>query len=245
MTVAKPFKMFLNIILTLVLLFSLYKITTKLLDYKKSSKTYNNLEDIYKENKNNSNEAFLELKKLNPDYKFWIEVENTNISYPVVQGKDNEEYLKKDFLKNPSSTGSIFLDYRNNSPMNFNNIIYGHNMKNNSMFNNLIKFKEKSFFDKNNKITITDENNKYSYEVFSVYTVDGKSDSSSFYSINKDSDSSSKEKYISDLKKKSIVPNDITVSPENQLITLVTCSYEATDTRTIVHGKLISTEKLK
>jgi sortase B len=79
-------------------------------------------------------------------------VDNTNIDYPVVQGSDNEFYLSKYLYKNNLLSGSIFMDYRNDFDRDENVIIYGHNMRNKTMFSELEKFKEEDFFYKDNKI---------------------------------------------------------------------------------------------
>ena len=85
------------------------------------------------------------LKAINPEVIGWIQIEGTSISYPIMKGKDNDYYLKHTFEGNYNAAGSIFIDYTNNS--NFedcNTIIYGHNMKNGSMFGLLRKhFKDR------------------------------------------------------------------------------------------------------
>lgn len=112
-------------------------------------------------------------------------------------------------------------------------------MKNKKLFSNLEKFKDEKFFKENNKIYISDKNFQYIYEVFSVYIVDGKSDESLHYSINKNPDSLSTTQYLNNLKEKSLFKTNLSIDDSNKLITLVTCSYEKKDTRTIIHGKLI------
>ena len=77
--------------------------------------------------------------------RFWIKVYNTNIDYPVVQGKDNAYYLNHDFNKNYLSSGSIFMDYRNDFENDKSIVIYGHHMKNKTMFGELTKFKQELF----------------------------------------------------------------------------------------------------
>ena len=118
-------KKIINVVLILAIIFSLYKVITKAVDYKESKNTYEKIQEV----KNNSNNFSEELIKINEDYKMWIEIPNTNIDYPVVQGKDNDFYLNHDFNKKESSSGAIFMDYKNNiyKDKNKNIIIYGHN----------------------------------------------------------------------------------------------------------------------
>lgn len=92
---------------------------------------------------------FLSLEAINPDVVGWIAAEGTEIDYPVVRGKDNDFYLRHLFMGEQNKLGSIFMDYRNHSDFsNKNTIIYGHNMKDGSMFSSLIKYKDQHYYDK-------------------------------------------------------------------------------------------------
>ena len=83
-----------------------------------------------------------ELMKLNKDVVGWIKIFDTHISYPVVQGKDNQEYLNKDVFGEFSFSGSIFLDYRNACDFTDSySIIYGHHMEYGAMFGDVVEFK--------------------------------------------------------------------------------------------------------
>lgn len=242
----KPLKIFLNIALLLILGFSLFKFFSKFYDYEKANKTYENIKKIYNnisENESKEN-IYSKMLELNQDYKFWLNVENTNINYPVVQGDSNSAYLKKDFNSETSSSGSIFLDYRNDSNYDFNTLIYGHNMKNKNMFNNLEKYKSEEFFNQNNKITLTDENYIYTYEVFSVYIADGTKDADIHYMINASIDNSEIDSYIATAKERSLYKKDLSLSSNDKILSLVTCSYEKNDVRTIVHAKLMNVENI-
>ncbi|MDU1055285.1 class B sortase [Clostridium baratii] len=223
-------KKIINVVLIFAIIFSLYKVISKVVDYKESKNTYDKIQEI----KNNSDKFSEELIKRNEDYKIWIEVPNTNIDYPVVQGKDNDFYLNHDFNKKESSAGAIFIDYKNNIDKDKNIIIYGHNMKNKSMFQNLMKFKDEEFWKENNKIILTIDGKRYEYEIFSSYIssakdVDLKINFKSEYEY---------LKYIDDIKKKSIFHRDVDIKSKDRIITLSTCSYEEDDDRMIIHGKL-------
>lgn len=224
----KFFKFVLNIILILVLLFSGFSIYKKLEDYKKASDTY---EDLRKE-KEISKEKLL---AINSDYKLWLEISETNIDYPVVQGKDNEFYLHHDFNKEKSGSGTIFMDYRNDYYKDENVIFYGHNMRNKSMFNNLQKFKDEEFFNNNNLIKIHTGGGTDTYEVFSVYVTKSNTD---YLDVEFD-ETNSFEDYIETVSKKSMYPYKGTVTSSDKIITLSTCSYEFDNARTVVHAKLI------
>lgn len=170
----------------------------------------------------------------NEDFKFWLKIDNTNIDYPVVQGKDNDFYLKHDFFKSKNASGSIFLDYRVNNKSR-NNIIYGHNMKNGSMFANIELFKDEKFFNENKFITIEKNNKQYIYEIFSVYYLDAKN--TDYLQCNFNSDEEF-DNFIHCIKERSLFKSNKELN-SNDIITLSTCSYEGKNFRTAVHAQLI------
>ena len=92
--------------------------------------------------------GFEELQERNPDVRGWIQIDNTNISYPVVQGKNNYTYTNKDAVGKDSLSGSIFMDYRNASDFSDPNIIiYGHHMAKDAMFGELDEYMDLLFFE--------------------------------------------------------------------------------------------------
>lgn len=230
-----------ELILVVIFLFSCYKIFTKLNAYKTDGKTYDAVRQEYIEEVQKSPEnidykgLYNKLKESNADYRGWITVENTDIDYPIVQGTDNDFYLKHDFNKKESISGCVFMDYLNEVDKDDNIILYGHNMRNGSMFSKLQNFKENEFFYQNNKVIIKDEAGEHTYEVFSVYVLKpgdklGKINYSSADEFNE---------YIKFIKNKSFYTSDIKVEKGDKILTLVTCTYEIDDARTIVHAKLI------
>ena len=90
----------------------------------------------------------------NEDYRGWLNVENTNIDYPVLQSYDNQYYLDKDINREYLMSGSIFMNYLNDGFNDENTVLFGHNMRNKTMFAQLKKYKEKEFFYGNNNIEI-------------------------------------------------------------------------------------------
>lgn len=223
-------KKIINVVLILAIIFSLYKVISKVVDYKESKNAYEKVREV----KNNSNNFSEELIKINEDYKMWLEVPNTNIDYPVVQGEDNDFYLNHDFNKKESSSGAIFIDYKNNIDKDKNIIIYGHNMRNKSMFQNLMKFKDEEFWKENNKIILTIDGKTYEYEIFSSYISNAKDIDLKTNFENDDE----YLKYIDDIKKRSIFHRDMNIKSNDRIITLSTCSYEKDDARMIIHGRL-------
>lgn len=166
---------------------------------------------------------FEELKSKNSDTVAWLKVENTNIEFPVVKANDNSYYLTHNFNKEGNSAGWIFADYKNKfNGKDKNIVIYGHNMRDNSMFGSLKNvIKEEWYNNENNKYIILATENEYSiYEVFSVYQIE-KED----YYIKTDFNSDKEfEEFLQKVKERSIKDFNIDISKENSILTLSTCA---------------------
>ena len=90
---------------------------------------------------------FEALKKLNPHIIAWIHIPGTPVSYPVTQGEDNSYYLTRTFSGAYNGAGCIFMDYRSSLPSEGGNtVLYGHNMKNNSMFGSLKRYWDNEYY---------------------------------------------------------------------------------------------------
>lgn len=226
----KILRTIINIVLISIIAVCAYKIYDKSAEYKKADESYAQIR-LEKENENNNN-----LYNKYEDYRGWIKVDNTNIDYPIVQGKDNSFYLDKDINKNYVSSGSIFMNYLNNGFNDENTVLFGHHMRNKTMFAQLKKYKEKEFFYGNNNIEIEIKDGKtLKYKVFSVYVTDA---NDNYIKTNFDNKSEYKE-FLDKIKNKSIYKSDINVDENDKIITLSTCSYEFNDARMVVHGKLL------
>ena len=215
-----------------------YRIYEKLNDYKKADDLYANLRTEKEANldKNNSNSGTantIDLSSINKDFVCWINIENTNIDYPVVQSKDNSYYLHRDIYGNYLYAGTTFLDYRDYYDDSKNLIIYGHNMKNTTMFSQLEKFKEESFFKSNPTITLTDKNGEKNYEVFAVLLV--KKDYP--YTIPNFNSDDEYNKFLNKIVDDSIFSTQNKPTSSDKILTLSTCSYEFKDARTVVFCK--------
>ena len=169
---------FIQIVLIAVIIFS----GIKIIEWIKSNKKNKDIMSEIKENVVINNEMdsnneeykidFAKLKQKNSDAIAWIKVNGTDIDFPVVKGTDNSYYLTHNFDKEKNKAGWIFADYRNKfDGTDKNIIIYGHNMKNGSMFASLKDvIKEEWYNNENNKyIALITENENCKYQVFSVY----------------------------------------------------------------------------
>ena len=120
--------------------------------YKKAQKEYDTLQKAVQTEKSIN---WKKLKRINKDIVAWIKVPGTKVSYPIVQGKDNSTYLHRTFHKKYNPSGCIFLDYKCKKDfMSDNNVIYGHHMRDGSMFATFVKYKNRSFWKKHQKIIL-------------------------------------------------------------------------------------------
>lgn len=220
-------KITLNLILVAVIAFCGFKVLEKNNQYKKSEASMSQVRTI-KESADTS------IESQNEDYRFWINIDNTKIDYPVVQGNDNEFYLKHDFFKKENIAGSIFMDYRVNETSK-NKVIYGHNMKNGSMFKDVELFKDENFFNQNEFIKINKNGKEYTYKVFSVYYTSGENTD---YLQTDFSNDTEFNKFLETASNKSLFQSNHKLN-NKEIITLSTCSYEGDNFRTVVHAQLV------
>ncbi|HDN2514134.1 TPA: class B sortase [Clostridioides difficile] len=208
---------------------SIYNISISIIDYNNSRQAYRKIRN---------EKEYTDLYSINSDYIGWINIENTPINYPIMKGNDNEFYLNRGFDKQYLRSGSIFMDYRNTGFQDKNMIIYGHHMKDQSMFGSLKKFKGLDYLQKNKYIHITTkENENLMYEVFAVYVTDANDTGSISTQFNTKEEFTS---YIKLILSKSIYNPNINIKDTDRILTLSTCSYEFSDARLVVHAKLIN-----
>ena len=128
--------------------------------------------DIPDENDYEPTEKLPNLSEINHEYTGWIEIPGTKVNYPVVHGGDNEKYLQRTFEGSVNSVGAIFMDYRNTGDFTSRHtIIYGHNVKNGTMFGSLSSYLSPSFINDNPYIYIYTETETLRFRVFSAQIV--------------------------------------------------------------------------
>lgn len=190
---------------------------------------------LEKKKEEHFNVDFTSLKRINPDVVGWITARDTEIDYPVVRGKDNDFYLRHLFTGEQNKLGSVFMDYRNHSDfLDKNTIIYGHNMKDGSMFSSLTKYKDQQYYDNFPTMLLYTPVGNFTVELFAGIVVDGNYESVRF-NFKDDHDFHS---YIDSLKEKSTFDSNTSIKADDQIITLVTCSYEFNNARYALYGKL-------
>lgn len=187
-------------------------------------------------------ERILKVKKLqeiNSDIVGWIQIEGTNINYPVLQGEDNEYYLDHNYKKQKTEKGSIFLDKSYNWDIESNNlIIYGHNLVNGQMFKDLLKYAKEDFFEKHKTIRFTTEKIDKEYEIISafkskVYNQAEKNVFKYYDFINSKSEKEYND-FVKQAKDASLYDTKNTAEYGDELITLITCAYHVDDGRFVV-----------
>ena len=178
---------------------------------------------------------FEALKKVNPDIIGWIRFENMDISYPIVQGTDNDYYLTHSFDKEEIKCGSIFAEAENAADFSDDNtFIYGHNMKDKSMFAKLNQFKEEQIYKENPEFLIYTENAIYRYSIFSCYVADTSWDSFTYQFA----DEKAYEQWLQTVKDRSLYDTGIVPNQEEKTVTLMTCTPSGDNYRFLVHGIL-------
>ena len=238
--------LFILLFLTMIVISSI-RIVKYIKDNKENEKIKNELKNsIFIENNLNlnikvSNELekykidFETLKSKNKDTVAYLKVKNTDIDYIVVKGEDNTYYLRHNFDKKWNYSGWVFADYHNKFDETDKNIvIYGHNIKDTSMFGTLKNVLEKEWYEneENKYVVLVTENGTYYYQVFSIYSVEIED-----YYINTIFNENEFEEFINTIKNRSIYDYGVEVSGEDKVLTLSSCISNGKK-RVVLHAKL-------
>ena len=174
------------------------------------------------------------LRKVNADVLGWIQIPGSKIDYPILQGEDNEYYLKRTWKGHRNTVGSVFLESRNSPDFtDWNTIIYAHNMDNGTMFAGLHRYKRQEYWQEHPYVYIVTDAGVLRYEVFSSYNakVGSKTYGLSFRQRE------TREEFIAMALEKSQIDTGIVPAVTDQIITLSTCSG-GEETRRVVHARM-------
>lgn len=180
------------------------------------------------------------LWKVNPDVYAWITIPGTVIDYPILQhATDNTYYLNYNIDGSYGYPGCIYTENLNTKEFTDNNtVIYGHNMKNGTMFAGLHKFEEEAFFKDHDRVLIYTPEKELGYTIFAAYVYD---DRHLLYSFDF-TDSSVYGTYLEDVKNmrslNALYREGVEVTPEDKIITLVTCMGNQPEKRLLVQAVL-------
>lgn len=177
---------------------------------------------------------FEKLWKVNKDVVGWIYIPDTKVNYPILQGRNNDQYLRHMINGKYNTAGSIFLEAGIADDFSSrNNPIYGHNMKNGTMFADVSKYKQQKFYDEHPVGFLVTPEKTYTVFFFSGYVL-------SAYGNAWDTSFSEAEfgKWLDKACSKSYFASDVTPTKDHKVLTLSTCSYETDTSRFVVHGIL-------
>ena len=180
------------------------------------------------------------LREVNPDVVGWIRIPGTQIDYPLMQGEDNEFYLKHTWLKEKNSVGSAFLEWRNNPDLtDYNTIVYGHNMNDGSMFADMTRFYDNAFRKEHPYIYIVSDAGIWRYEIFAYYKawVDDPTYGLSFHQIE------TKAKFLLHATEKSVYDTEIIPLENDRILTLSTCTASSQHARWVLQARLKMMQK--
>lgn len=221
--VKRTIKKVINIMLISTISISCWEIGKKQYAYYCNYRTYN---QVQKEKEDSEGGIFEYLK--DKDYD-WITVSDTAIDYPLVQGEDNEYYLTHDYLGNHDIAGSIWYDANDEHYNGLLTVIYGHSMRNGSMFNNLHYFQKDHDKFANSMLTIYQDNDFTNYKPLGYMVYSG--DDTDYRKI----DNMNTEGAIEYLKEEcDFYVEDVKYSEDSHIIGLVTCDYSIDDGRLVV-----------
>ncbi len=240
-----------------LMVFSAYKLISIFSDYQKSNALYSNIGNhftVKAPELDYSSEGVPEelewyeqisvnlkgLKEQNKDVVGWIYFETMDISYPVLYSGDNETYLRTSMDRKYATAGSIFMEGKNHPDFeDSHTIIYGHNMRNLSMFGTLKYFKQDGYYDDHSYFQIFAEGKVYRYQIFAYADIPADSDVYTVpYAASKGFQS-----FINGLYKTSYKDTGVTATKDDKIITLSTCST-SDDIRFVVHAVRVDEQEV-
>jgi len=247
--------------LILIILGCIAILGKRLLDYRTNSQNNKEIANIVKEvengetgdsydNKNNQASTLdpfkqkeahyfkvidaLEKKYNNKDIVGFIDIPDVGVSYPILQGPDNDFYLHKSISKEYDIAGSLFIDMNNKPDFNDDNtVIYGHHLEINSMFTPLDQYRKQEFAEKHTTIYLCTRDELREYRIFSAYGIPADYAYRTLYFTNRDD----VVPYFNQLMNNSevVLPKE-NFKEDDQIITLSTCQYDYADQRLAIHA---------
>lgn len=184
------------------------------------------------------NQNVLDAQELNGDIVGWLTMEGTRIDYPFVQVGDNDYYLRRDINETFAYAGTIFMDYR--CAMDFSDfatVLYGHNMKNGSMFFDLQRYDNASFFAQASPGWLYLPNATYRVDPFAYLLV--RSDDSSIYAFHLDSEGQ-KGQMLAYIRDNALRYRELSLTTNDKLLILSTCAYDFKKARSVVVARLVA-----
>ncbi|MBO5953714.1 MAG: class B sortase [Oscillospiraceae bacterium] len=186
---------------------------------------------------------YAQVYQRNPDLVGWISIEDTAINYPVVQSALNkvDYYLYRDFNGKSDSHGCIYVREQCDVFAPSDNLtIYGHRMKDHTMFGHLAKYEKKDFWQTHQHIRFDTLKERHTYQIVAVFTTTATLGQGFSYHLFVDADSEAEfNSFLASCKRLSLYDTGITASYGDKLITLSTCEYTQENGRLVVVAKRI------
>ena len=182
---------------------------------------------------------FAALQQQNPDVVGWIYCEDSVINYPILQGEDNDYYLHHSIDGAYSKAGSIFMEADNKQDFQDpNTILYGHHMKDKSMFASIEYWAEQAYYEDHPVMWILTPEQDYRVDLFSGYTISAYSDTYQIFS----GSGEEFQAYLQNAAAKSDFQADVALEGDARYVLLSTCAYVFDDARYVLHGKLVAAD---
>lgn len=179
---------------------------------------------------------FAGLQAINPETVGWISIPGTLLDYPVVQTDNNDYYLSHNFEKNSAIEGTVFLDYVCAQATARNDILYGHYMRDESMFGVLWQYQNEAYFKEHPLIQYDRPGDPGQWEIFSVYITDADYD----YRQPEFADDNDFLSYMNHVKDRSLYDTGVVLNPTDDVLTLSTCIYTFDNARLAIHARKIT-----
>ena len=214
-----------QVVLAVLVAVGLVWLIFKLVGYNQAQQVYHEIEQAYASQTSDDDPSsidFTALQERAPNTVGWLKMDDVDLSYPVMQGEDNEYYLHYDPDGQPNIAGSIFMDYRNKSFKDLHVLLYGHNMLDDSMFGSLDSYLNEDFYrNGTDAFTVfTPEGKTYRYQIFAVNVVSPIDD---VYQTGFQN-STVFGGFAKQLKANSLYDTGVDVGPGDHVVTLSTCS---------------------
>lgn len=209
--------------------------------YVEAERIYLSAADTYVSETDNQGSLTVDLaalKAINPEVVGWLIVNDTEISYPVVRGSDNDKYLRTAYDGTKNNAGSIFMNANNAADLSdANTLIYGHHMRDDSMFGKLMDFEDPAYLNEHRYFTIYNESGEHRYEIFSAFVTF----SASFVYTDHFAYSWDFYDFIQKAKDSSVLDMGVEVSESDRIVTLSTCTSRGNRAeRFVVMGKAVN-----
>ena len=223
--------------LAAIMVISGWRVFTILRNYQADRSVYNNISEQAGDAEDSID--FDALRKINPDVIGWLYYKDTVIDYPVVQGENNEVYLSMLFDRTWGGCGTLFADCVTEAPFRqFNTIVYGHHMKDGTMFACLKELKDPEYCAGNPKLQLSTPEGVFDLEIWAFLN---EPSDSNIYLTNLKAEED-KQEYLDLVEKLADYTTNVKVTTEDRLVMLSTCAYEFEDARYIIACKMVPKE---